>query len=363
MGRGRDKMDRKKVTYSISLSLLIILLLSISISVATASSLTKSDFTIDQAMGKPASPGAKPSPATVDIRSPGSSEHLLQTKTVNIIAEVTGTVATVKYKINRGGTEMLMTQWGSSNRYTASWTVTESAGSHKLYVTAYADNGKKVGSTTTTVTVVASYEAEIWYEIDYFTGHAPTTTMLNYWVNYWDSRAVIAHSVLDDQVTDSKYSQLTESLFWEVESIYNDNLPEAPGDDRAYGNVNNGQPLLQEKWMFWGAYWYQANIGGFCYVWGFGNDGVGGNYIYINDGGLADWEESYGLTNAGGRIVALMHETGHSIGVIVYGASGEIYDPDYYSVMAIIRSTYNGAFTNLWYYSREYWNTRNLGYY
>lgn len=116
--------------------------------------------------------------------------------------------------------------------------------------------------------------------------------------------------------------------------------------------------------MLWGAYWYQANIGGFCYVWRLGYDGLAGNYIYINDGGLADWETSKGLTNTGGRIVALMHETGHSIGVISFDIFlNEVYDPDYYSVMAIIRSTYNAAFTDLWYYSREYWTTRNLDYY
>ncbi len=356
-------MSRKNITKITSLSLLTILLLSISLSIASASPTAAQDPTLNAARTKPARPPAKPSAASVSLRSPGSGENLLQTKTVNIIAEVTGTFATVKYKIDRRGTEVPMTQSGFTDRYVASWTITESAGSHKLYVTAYAENGKSAGSSTTTVNIVTSHEAELWYEIDYFTGHAPTSAMLDYWVNYWDSRAIIVHAVLDDEVTDPKYTNLTTPLFWEVESIYNDDMTEAPGDDRAYGDVNNGQPLLQEKWMFWGAYWYEANIGGFCYVWSLGNDGVGGNYIYINDGGLADWEDSHGLTNAGGRIVALMHEAGHSVGVVVYSPSGEVYDPDYYSVMSIIRSTYNAAFTDLWYYSHEYWKTRNLDFY
>jgi hypothetical protein len=362
--KGRDNMNRKNIVYLASLLLLTMLMLSASLSVAAASPFCQSKYTVEEARAKISRPASKPAPSvTVNIRSPGQSENLLQTKTVNIIAEVTGTFSNVKYKIDSSGTEYLMTRWKTTSRYTASWTVTQSAGSHRVYVTAYGSTGKSVSSSYTTISIVTSYEAEIWYEIDYITGHAPTTAMLNYWVSYWDSRAIIAHPVLDDEITNTKYTQLTTSLFWEVEKLYNDDLSQAPGDDRAYGNVNNGNPFLQEKWMLWGAYWYQANIGGFCYVWASGNDGLAGNYIYINDGGLADWEASYGLTNAGGRIVALMHEAGHSIGVIKYSGRSEYYDPDYYSVMAIIRSTYNAAFTNLWYYSREYWATRNLGYY
>lgn len=355
-------MNRKSVIYIASPLLLTMLLLSILTSVVVAFSPYQPQCIIEEVKWSLVKPAAKPPSTTVNIRSPGQSENLLRTKTVNIIADVTGTFSSVKYKIDRGGTESPMTQWKTS-RYTATWTITQTAGSHRVYVTAYDASGKSVGSSYTTVNIVTGYEAEIWYEIDYFTGHAPTTTMLNYWVSYWDSRAIIAHPVLDDAITDPKYEPLTPTLFWEVESLYNDDLPEAPGDDRAYGNVNNGNPFLQEKWMYWHDHWYLSGYGGFCYVWSLGNDGLAGNYICIHDSDLADWEASHGLTNEGGRIVALMHEAGHSIGVIVYSGGSEAYDPDYYSVMAIIRADYSGGFTNLWYYSREYWATRNLGYY
>lgn len=361
-------MNKRKISHATGILLLAVLIFSVLTSTTIAIPLICSRVAIEVGLnyGKPENPGkpgGQPSAATVDIRSPGDGEHLLRTKTVNMVAEVKGDFAMVKYKIGRKGAEYAMTQWGTSDRYIASWTITESEGTHKLYVTAYNAAGRKAGSASTSVNVVTGYEAEVWYEIDYLTGHGPTQTMLDYWVNYWDSRAIKAHPVLDDEITDAKYLELDITLFWEVENGYNDDLPAAPGDDRTYGNVNNGNPFLQEKWMFWGAYWYEASIGGFCYVWSIGNDGLAGNYIYINDGGLADWEATKGLTNAGGRVVALMHETGHSIGVIVYSGGAEAYDPDYYSVMSYIWSNYNAAFTNLWYYSREYWKTRNLGYY
>ena len=57
-----------------------------------------------------------------------------------------------------------------------------------------------------------------------------------------------------------------------------------------------------------------------------------------------------------------MHEIGHSIGIGKIVRSGEIYDSDPGSVMSYLTEA-NAGLYGTWYYSDDYWATRNMKYY
>jgi hypothetical protein len=138
--------------------------------------------------------------ATVNIRNIRSSDYVYST--VLIVAQVTGTFSTVVYQID-SGTQRSMSRVGSTNRYQASWdTTTVSAGIHTLYVKAKSSSGTVVGSASVSVNVVTSYKWELYYEIDYMSGHTPPSSMLTYITNYWKGHAVKFNYQLDDVVTD-----------------------------------------------------------------------------------------------------------------------------------------------------------------
>lgn len=76
-----------------------------------------------------------------------------------------------------------------------------------------------------------------------------------------------------------------------------------------------------------------------------------------------NWGADNGIEPYGAEAVALMHEMGHSIGIAKLDWRGaEVYDPDRYSVMAKL-TIYNAGLYGAWYYSNEYWTTRNIEYY
>jgi len=281
--------------------------------------------------------------------------------TVFIVAQVTGTFSTVVYQIDTGP-ESPMSRVGTTDRYQASWDTTiVSAGSHTLYVRAKSSTGKVAGSASVAVTVVTSYKWELYYEIDYISGHAPPQVMLDYWQNYWKGHAVKLSYLVDDAVSDPTPSDgyITDSDFWALEASYNDVWMY---DDRSNGGASP-QYFLKEKWLLYGTWDTNANVGGYTYVSISGTDCQAGNYIFIADSMIDNWEASYGITTEGGDIIVTMHEAGHSIGIAKISGGGEAYDTDYYSIMSYMRIENAKYMSGYWYYSKEYWVTANLGYY
>ncbi len=206
--------------------------------------------------------------------------------------------------------------------------------------------------------VVSGYEAELWYEIDYMYDEAsgkdfrPLDGVLDYWVVYWDARAIKINPVIDDPVP----WQYEISDPWWYEEYYNDFAPD-PNDPNWYNS--------QWKWMLWADYDVDHGVGGSTYVAiSDGGDALGGNYITIYKGMVDDYYAPYSI-EFGGEVVVAMHEAGHSIGVARIGyffGWYEIYDSDYYSIMSTMRLE-NAGFTDHWYCSWDYWDTRNIEYY
>lgn len=304
------------------------------------------------------SPLAKPSKASVNIRNVVAGDSVYST--VLIVAQVTGTFSTVVYQID-SGSQYPMSRVGTTNRYQAGWDTTASVGSHTLYVRAKDSGGRVVASASVAVTVVTSYQWELYYEIDYIIGHAPPQVMLDYWQNYWKGHAVKLTYLVDDAVSDPTPSDgyITDSDFWSLESTYNDVWMY---DDRSNGGANP-QYFLKEKWLLYGTWDTSPNVGGYTYVSLSGNDCQAGNYIFIADSMVDNWEAANGITSEGGDVIVTMHEAGHSIGIAVVSGGGEVYDPDYYSIMSYMRIENGKYMSSYWYYSKEYWTTANKGYY
>lgn len=309
-----------------------------------------------------------------DIRSPGDGEKIRRFTTVDIIAqipEVSGEVPFVTFQIDDGDFQE-MYRHESSDRYCANWFVIESAGDHTITVKAYYDTITFKGDTS--VRVVSGYVAELWFEIDYMEGFEPSLFILGYWMSYWDSRAINAHIILDDEVPhtyrlytmDEQIPDDNPTSFWYYESHYNDPHPHDDPDDP-------NCCFTPYKWVLFADHGPNDNTGGRTYKFehnagsGSGDDIFAGNYLAVFSGRI---EEKYG-TDASGMITAVtMHEAGHSVGVFVgrivtqepEDYIHEVYDSDIFSVMA--QGSFELAgFTNHWYYSREYWATRNLEYY
>jgi len=350
------------MTRKIDLAILLLLIFALVGVIPAHVSSTTSNGKMAAKLYAPPGGGKKPPKISVDIRNLGNGDipdHLRQGATVDVIAQVSGDVNRVTYKID-GGTEVDMTQWGDSDRYYASWSINQAVGSHTVTVTAYSGGGKRPKTYTDTVTVevVLGYEAELWYEIDYMYDAAlgkdfrPLPGVLEYWVAYWDARAILVHPVIDDPVP---WQYEIEDPWW-YEANYNDNSPH-PNDPNWYSS--------QWKWMLWADYDVDHNVGGSTYVAISGNDALGGNYITIYKGMIDDYYAPYGI-EFGGEVTVTMHEGGHSIGVARLACFGpycfEDYDDDTYSVMSTMNIE-NAGFTDHWYYSWNYWDTRNLEYY
>lgn len=304
-------------------------------------------------------PLAKPSKANVNIRNIPSGDSLYSN--VLIIAQVTGTFASVIYQVD-SGPEYPMTQVDLTDRFQATWdTTTVSAGSHTLYVKAKASTGKVAGSSSVRVTVVTSYRWELYYEIDYMGDHAPPQSVLDYMQNYWKGHAINVSFLVDDAVSDPTPSDgyISDSDFWTIENQYNDVWMY---DDRSFGGADP-KYTLKEKWMLYGTWDQNPNVGGYTYVSISGGDCLAGNYIFIADSMIDNWEASNAIPSEGGEVIVVSHESGHSVGIAKLFGNSEQYDPDYYSIMSYMRLENAKSMEGYWYYSKEYWATANLGYY
>lgn len=223
-------------------------------------------------------------------------------------------------------------------------------------------------------------EYELLIEIDYMAGHEPNSTVLGYVQTYYLERGINVTFYLDDPV--ALDPSVSDAEFWAIEATYNDLGDDAYGaGDAVFGT--SGVYSSKWKWVLYGTtvegspnvVGYTYPIVSIKYVPASGRildvDGLAGNYIFIADGAGDSWAFSAGIAPYGAEAVVLMHELGHSIGIVNVGWSGnvytgyalwEIYDPDPSSVMSYL-STANAGLYGAWYYSREYWRLKNMEYY
>jgi hypothetical protein len=300
--------------------------------------------------------------AFINIRNIRSGEYVYSN--VLIIAQVTGTFSKVYYAVDSLANKKVMTRIGTTNRYQATWNTTSfTAGSHTLAVGAFNSAGSLVGGASVSVTVVKAYRYALYYEIDYMSGHSPPASVRTYMQNYWKGFAIRVTFRVDDVVTDptSGDGKITDSDFWTIEHNNNEVWMY---DDRAHGSSATGKYTLREKWMLYGTWAPSSTTGGYTYITKSGSDVLGGNYIFIADSMIDNWEATNTIPNEGGEEIVVCHEAGHSIGICKLSATyTEVYDSDYYSVMSNMRMQNAKYMARYWYYSKEYWATTNLSYY
>ena len=239
-------------------------------------------------------------------------------------------------------------------------------------------------------------EYELFIEIDYMEGHEPNSTVLDYVHTYYLERGINVTFIVDEEIL---YNELN---LWGVDpengiNDYEFGLIEEKvnnlGDDKnGTGDPNFGTAEVYSskwKWVLYGnavedekthepspfVMGYTHVILSIKYVPPTGRilsvDCLAGNYIFIADGAGDSWALSVGIEPYGAEAVVLMHELGHSIGIMNVGWSGnvytgftlwEIYDSDLGSVMSYL-SEANAGLYGAWYYSDEYWRLRNMEYY
>jgi len=300
----------------------------------------------------------------LNIGSEVTTDYIMKGTILEIIARCSGWYE-LYFSID-DGPAIRMTRWGNSDFFFGDWdTSSTQIGFHYIRVYVNITEGLEnyvYVCQDTIIYLTETYQMTLYYEIDYIEDYEPQQSVLDYWVNYWNVRAIDLNYVIDQEIAkDSesiKMDSQDEILYYE--NIYNNHYFASEGtiDDRAYGNMNNSVNYSQEKWILWGADWWNAGGSGQCYTERDVYNVLAGNYIFISSVRCSDYNTEFGAANFGAHIMTLMHETGHSIGIAVIDSSGEQYDPDSYSVMSY-PNIQNCCFTNHWYYSWYYWSTRN----
>jgi hypothetical protein len=308
--------------------------------------------------------GRDRTPPTVEILSPADGKTVSGIITISATATDNVRVKKVEYRVDTG-TWIAMSYVGDST-YKAEWDTTSVYdGVHTITVKA-TDTSNNVGEDSITVTTdngitppPPTMEYELFIEIDYMEGHEPTDTVLAYIQSYYYERGINVTFYVNDIVPYDP--SVTDAEFWAIEAKYNN-----MGDDKYTGVLANF--ISKWKWVLYGTTVEgYPNVVGYTYVViarvGRTYDLLAGNYIYIADGTADSWANKNGIQAYGAEAVVLMHEMGHSIGIAKLSSRGaEIYDPDSRSVMSYL-STANAKLYWAWYYSKEYWATRNMEYY
>lgn len=253
---------------------------------------------------------------------------------------------------------------GEKATLTFTWTPSQ-AGTYTILAEATISNNVDVDtsdntkSTSITVTDAPTYQYHLTIEIDWMTGHYPTQTVLDYMANYYAQRDIqVTYDIAATPVPLD--TRVSSSDFWAIESKYN------TGADSANGNPTADQFTMPEKWVLFGTTVLgQPNVVGYCYTIdnSAGTDMLAGNYIYIADQSCDSWAGDNPDTQAGAEAVVLMHEVGHSIGIIILDSNGsEVYCTDSGCVMSYLNIA-NAQDKNNWHYCASHWFTANLEYY
>lgn len=189
-----------------------------------------------------------------------------------------------------------------------------------------------------------AYVHELFYEIDYMPGHMPTESALAYIHDYYAERWIRITFYVDDEVPlDDSVTKAEFSAFIEE---YNDH-------DFGY--------YSQWKWVLFGTV-VDGEPGTAGHVWG---DEDKANYAFIADqtgDNFAIDHAGEGVTAEEVEAVVLMHEMGHTIGILKLDSEeNEVYDANAWSVMALL--SLDNCNAEPIRYSREYWILRNPEYY
>jgi hypothetical protein len=218
---------------------------------------------------------------------------------------------------------------------------------------------------------------ELFIEIDYITGHEPTAEVLTYIEKYYRDNGINIVLHKDDEVSDPTPDDgvITENDFWTIENQWNRVFLE---DDRAFGDKRNAKFNLGEKWVLFGTVdgipehkdWsgYTGLPSSPLGPWP-GVSDTGGNYVFIADE-YNDRRASYlGVTAEKTEAVVLMHELGHTIGILKLKwdwSQWRKYVEDIrgrpsWSVMSTLSQTNCNAEPIR--YSQADWNLRDMEYY
>jgi len=233
-------------------------------------------------------------------------------------------------------------------------------------------SGSSEGETHSTKVTLAIALYELFFEIDYMENHKPMGSVLTYIRNYYIKEHICITFIVDDEIPED--SSVTEDEFWAIERAYNKR-----GDDWT-SSKETGVYDSKWKWVLFGTVYEEGPLwNGFCFVPEYGGIWIPGlsdrfgNYIFIAD----ERNEEYASQMSGAGVtpeevekVSLMHEMGHSIGILklVFNLDWppwppfvEGYDKDRKSVM----SEMNPESCNVdpIHYSRKYWSYRNMEYY
>ena len=230
---------------------------------------------------------------------------------------------------------------------------------------------------------INSLKSEIYFEIDYMTGHEPTDSVLEYIHSYFRDNGIYVYFFVDDEISPADPS-VTENEFWQYEATYNDVVlfnDQAQDGIDTDADTRDGEYFLKEKWILYGTVWADDDLLGSTYSlierrdhpdWV--ADVVAGNYLFIADQACDAYAQeltSYDVIPEEVETVVLMHEIGHSIGI---GEDYwrwiedeqreewiEHYDPTEWSVMA--KAGPKNCNADPIRYSHRYWNLKDMEYY
>ena len=300
---------------------------------------------------KPPSVG-KPSKTTTSVKILNVPDGETVMGSVKVIVEAKGTYD----HIDLDGIPMAVVY---GDRYVGTWTA-QSLGPNSIVVEARDAEDKTLASDSVGVQAVLGYQWEIFIEVDYITGHYPSKEVLDYLEDYWKGFAVEVTYTIDEEVPYD--DEITDEDFWEIELNYNDGSDRAQDDNDADGYGYDEEYMSKEKWVLWGTWDENQYVGGYTYVVIANKDAVAGNYIFIADAMIDQWEGD-DMTADNGEAIVLCHELGHSIGILQLRGQSEKYDPDRYSIMSTMNVENALYMEDSWYYSASYWGTKNLNYY
>jgi len=342
---------KKQKIYAILLGLIIALSFTLPVQASVeATYIKKLPYKFN---AKPPS-AEKPSKTTTSVKILNVPDGETVMGSVKVIVEAKG----VFDHVELNGAQMEPIGYGG--RYFGIWTAPTS-GAASITVEAKNVGDSTLASDSVGVQAVGDYLWAVSIEVDYIYGQEPSTAVLDYLVDYWSGFAVEVTCAMDDEVPYD--GVITDEDFWAIEKAFND------GSDRAQDGIDSDgygydyEYMSSEKWVLWGTWDENTNVGGYTYVVIANKDSLAGNYIFIADAMIDDWESDNGMNEDDGEVIVLCHELGHSIGILQLRGQSEKYDTDIYSIMSTMNVENALYMEGNWYYSASYWDTKNLSYY